>query len=93
MTHRHKVLHKQIYRPTPFGSGQVNTTLCGRVRNGGDYNVADDDHGVTCKFCRRLMPEELGSNSNVKIKVGDKIYGSCLPDDFQGAEVVWVSKP
>lgn len=46
-----KVLHKQAYKPTPFGDGQINTTLCGRVRNEQDYNVAESDEGVTCKFC------------------------------------------
>lgn len=50
-----KVLHKQIYKPTIFGSGEVNTTLCGRVRNLEDYNVAEKDSEITCKFCLRII--------------------------------------
>lgn len=49
-----KVLHLQIFKPGAFG-GTVNTTVCGRVRNGGDYNVADDVDSVTCTYCRRAI--------------------------------------
>ncbi len=50
-----KVFHKQLYRQGPWG-GEVNTTICGRVRNGqGDYNTADTDDEVTCKYCLNIM--------------------------------------
>ena len=49
------VLHRHIWKPTRDGHGVINTTLCGRVDNSGDYNVADNDSEVTCKFCRRLL--------------------------------------
>jgi len=60
MANKRKVLHKQIYRKGPWG-GEINTTICGRVRNGqGDYNIADTDAGVTCHFCliemKRIKP-------------------------------------
>jgi hypothetical protein len=48
------VLHKQLYKRNAFG-GETNTTLCRRVRNEQDYNVADSDAEVTCKFCRRIL--------------------------------------
>ena len=49
------VLHRHIWKPTLGNSGVINTTLCGRVDNSGDYNVADSDSEVTCMFCRRLL--------------------------------------
>jgi hypothetical protein len=49
-----KVIHKQIYKRGMFG-GVSNTTLCGRVRNGGDYNVAEPGEQVTCLFCLKLI--------------------------------------
>jgi len=50
------VIHKQIYVPTPFGSGEMNTTLCRRVRNDSDdYNNTQKYEEVTCKFCLGLM--------------------------------------
>lgn len=49
-----QVLHKQIYRKNVFG-GTLNTTICRRVRNQQDYNVADTDAEVTCKFCLSIM--------------------------------------
>ena len=49
------VLHKQIYKRTPFGSGVLNTTLCGRVRFANEMNTAENDEAVTCKLCRRKM--------------------------------------
>lgn len=59
-----KVLHKQVYRKGTFG-GIKNTTLCGRVRNGNDYNVADTDAEVTCKFCLKRM-QKAGSRVEVR---------------------------
>lgn len=54
LKNRSKVLHKQIYKPGPFG-GTLNTTACRRVHAGDDYNVADHDEQVSCKFCRKIM--------------------------------------
>ena len=48
------VTHLQIYRRGPFG-GEVNTTICGRVRNGSDYNNTQNEAEVTCKFCISTM--------------------------------------
>lgn len=48
-----KVLHKHLYRH--WGTTTINTTVCGRVRNNQDYNVADTDEEVTCKFCLNIM--------------------------------------
>lgn len=53
-TNRSKVLHKQVYRAGAFGS-TLNTTLCGRLHKGQDYNVADSDQQVTCKFCLQRL--------------------------------------
>ena len=53
---RSKVLHKQIYRHLPWG-GIINTTICGRVHQGHDYNVAEDDAGVSCTYCQRIMQQ------------------------------------
>ncbi len=58
------VLHRHIWKPI-FAGGTINTTLCGRVDNSGDYNVADTDDGVTCMFCRRLLDTEA-TNHNSK---------------------------
>jgi|HubBroStandDraft_3_1064219.scaffolds.fasta_scaffold845768_1 hypothetical protein len=59
-----KVLHKQIYKPTPFGNGQINTTICGRVRNDTDYNhVADTDAEMTCFFCLKIMADRREKGS------------------------------
>jgi hypothetical protein len=52
-----RVLHRQIYRPGLWG-GIVNTTLCGRVRNGHDYNVAEEGQDVTCSFCRQAIKQQ-----------------------------------
>jgi hypothetical protein len=49
-----KVLHKQLYKPGPWGS-TLNTTLCRRVRQGQEMNVSADDQEVTCKFCLKLL--------------------------------------
>lgn len=49
-----KVLHRHIYKPSAFG-GTTNTTLCGRVDNSGDYNIADTDSAVSCHFCRQIL--------------------------------------
>jgi hypothetical protein len=46
------VTHLQIYKPGVMG-GVVNTTLCGRVQNGGDYNTTNQLAEVTCHFCKR----------------------------------------
>ena len=51
-----KVLHRQIYKAGPFG-GTLNTTLCGRVRNDQDYNVALEGEEVTCFFCKKIILE------------------------------------
>jgi len=53
-----QVLHRQVYRQGPFG-GTVNTTYCNRVRNGSDYNVAENGEEVTCHFCK-LAIEQRG---------------------------------
>lgn len=55
-TKRGRVRHRQIYKPGPFG-GVINTTLCGRVRNEQDYNVAEQGEEVTCSYCRRLIAQ------------------------------------
>ena len=57
------VLHRHIWKPA-FG-GVCSTTLCGRVDNSGDHNVADSDDEVTCKFCRRLLDTDA-KNYNSK---------------------------
>ena len=58
-----KVAHRHIWKPG-FGGGVVNTTLCGRVDNStSDYNVADTDDGVTCKFCLRILNGHPNYNS------------------------------
>lgn len=51
-----QVKHRQLCRAGPFG-GVVNTTLCNRVRNQQDYNVAEDGEEVTCSYCRRAIAE------------------------------------
>lgn len=51
-----KVLHQHIWSPNSFG-GVTNTTLCRRVRNGGDYNIAENGEAVTCKFCIAMLKE------------------------------------
>lgn len=51
-----KVKHLQIYKPGPFG-GTINTTICGRVRNEQDYNVAEGRADVTCSYCKRIISE------------------------------------
>lgn len=57
------VLHRHIWKPS-FGGGTVNTTLCGRVDNStSDYNVAETDADVTCKFCRRLLDGAVNHNT------------------------------
>ncbi len=48
------VTHLQVYKTNAFG-GTTNTTLCRRVRNGGDYNNTDKPEEVTCKFCKKEM--------------------------------------
>lgn len=60
-----QVLHKHIWKPVFRGAGVANTTLCDRVRNDQDYNIADSDDEVTCKFCRRLLDTEA-TNHNSK---------------------------
>lgn len=59
-----KVLHRHIWKPSIFG-GTVNTTLCGRVDNSSDYNIADVDSEVTCTFCRKLLD---GKTKNYNLK-------------------------
>lgn len=59
------VLHRHIWKQTRDGHGTISTTLCGRVDNSGDYNVADTDDEVTCKFCRRLLDTDA-KNYNSK---------------------------
>ncbi|MGI9411577.1 MAG: hypothetical protein ACR2OV_15975 [Hyphomicrobiaceae bacterium] len=56
------VLHRHIWKPG-FSGGVVNTTLCGRVDNSSDYNIADSDEDVTCKFCRKLLGGATNYNS------------------------------
>lgn len=51
-----KVLHRQVYKQGPFG-GTINTTYCGRVRSGQDYNVALEGEEVTCFFCKAKISE------------------------------------
>jgi hypothetical protein len=51
-----QVKHLQVYKPAAFG-GVVNTTICGRVRNNQDYNVADSREDVTCSYCKQLIKE------------------------------------
>ena len=48
-----KVIHKQIYQRGPFGS-TINTTVCGRSRDGAD-GANKDDKTVTCKFCLKKL--------------------------------------
>lgn len=45
-------LHKSVTRNDRFG-GITTTTLCGRMNKACDdrMNIADDDVGVTCRFC------------------------------------------
>lgn len=52
-----QVLHRQVYKSTPFGSGVMNTTYCGRVRNNQDYNVALEGEEVTCHFCKKAISQ------------------------------------
>jgi hypothetical protein len=59
-----QVSHRQVYRKGPFG-GTINTTYCGRVRNGQDYNVAENGEQVTCHFCK-LAIEERGEPIDYK---------------------------
>jgi len=61
---RKKVLHRHIWKPGALG-GTVNTTLCGRVDNSGDYNIADTDDEVTCSFCRKML-DGVTHNWNAK---------------------------
>lgn len=49
-----QVTHLQLYRRNAFG-GMTNTTLCNRVRNGGDYNSSAIEAEVTCKFCLKQL--------------------------------------
>lgn len=54
MRSRSKVLHRHLWKPSAFG-GTCCTTLCGRVDNSADYNVADTDDEVTCSYCRAIL--------------------------------------
>jgi len=60
---RKKVTHVHTYRPG-IGGGVANSTLCGRVRNGGDYNIADDARSATCSFCKAIM--ETGNEKRLR---------------------------
>lgn len=52
-------LHRHIYKPALGGT--ASTTLCNRVRNGQDYNVADTDDQVTCHYCRQILDGKVPS--------------------------------
>lgn len=69
-----RVKHKQVYRPNAFG-GVTNTTLCGRVRQGNEMNMADSDEQVTCKFClRRMEIHRATQGKTVKVEFNGR-YG------------------
>ena len=54
------VLHKSWIKRGAFG-GTTYTTQCRRASNraADPINVADDDMGVTCKMCIKIMAEGL----------------------------------
>ena len=45
--------HKQVTRKTPFGNGELNTTLCGRMSLQTDGMNVDDK--ITCKLCLKKL--------------------------------------
>ena len=57
------VLHQHIWKPSMGGVALV--TLCNRVRNGGDWNVAETPEQVTCHFCRNILD---GKTKSVRMK-------------------------
>lgn len=64
-----KVTHRQIYKPA-FG-GIANTTVCGRVRNDTDYNVAEDHEAPTCTYCLRAIAAGTYGTKWIGWKEGD----------------------
>lgn len=81
------VTHKQIYRTGFWGSGLVNTTLCGRVHAGREMNVSAADEDVSCKFCQRLLERIAVKRLHEAIDFVEQTaplprceHGSCLRD-------------
>lgn len=55
-----KVLHRGLILKGFTPDSAINTTLCRRVDNSQtDYNVANTDADVTCKFCLRIIADPL----------------------------------